>query len=798
MKRAHHLRPGALLGPMLVFLAFASPADAVFPDPPSPYTHTVIVSQGPWDDPATWQKAPGIGDPIPGDGAVVHVPVGRRVTIRRQEPARVSFIRVDGELRLWIHSDTRLFVETLFVGPHDPGQPKTGTFMIGAACCPVKPGVTAEVVFISDGIPLWEKTAWDPKQTSRGLISLGQVRMYGQDKAHAYPVRHDAPAGTDTLTLELASGETVPRGWNAGDELVVAGTYFRRTGAATSSQDERRTLAAQPLGSSIAFAPLAFDRLRPDPSFAFHVANLTRNLVLRSESTELPQRGHVMFHSGDVDVRGVAFVGLGRTDKSIPLDDVIVAPGDGTVSSPSPHQIANPRGRYSVHFHLNGTVPGAAAPPSKVYDSVVVDSAGWSFVNHSSHVDFQRNVAYDFRGAGFVTEAGDELGNFFDNVAIRGTGNGEYRPLRLVFKNPQRPQPLSDFAFSGDGFWFQGPALRVRNNVASGCDGAGMLWFTTGAPDVTDVGPDGRNRYTGFDRTAAETVYGVSTSHSSFTPRHWAHGPGSSKLVISDLPILEMDGFEAYGNLSGFRARFNNHDNVDFYNEDPFDYDEEIVPLLPGNNRWAARLPQAIRNLTLWNNEQGLKSRYVTRTEWTDIEIHNALDYDIPAFPFRGHPGLELNFQLQSSSLRRVVVRGYPVAGWVENINDNVRNQFTYSGLDYDDYAQFDTWNLNALSCAAPTNLSAFAGSTTAALSWSSTNGKDERYLVRYRAVGEPHWRMADTTSTSLSVSGLAPGAEHEVQVVAGCCQPDASGTCGPGEPHSVSPWSEAGTFTTQ
>lgn len=777
-------------------VGLSSAAHAAFPDPPSPYTHTVAVAQGPWDDPATWQQAPGVTDPIPGDGAVVHVPAGRRVTIRRQETARVTFLRVDGELRLWIHSSTRLYVETLYVGPYDPGQAKTGIFSIGAGCCPVKPGVTAEVVFISDGILLRDKSSWDPKQLSRGLVSDGRVRLFGQDKAHMYTVSHDAPAGTTALALDLAAGETVPRGWNAGDEVVLTGTYFRRTSAATSSQDELRTLSTQPAGSSISIAPLAFDHLRPASSLDLHVASLTRNLTFSSESTAVPHRGHVMFRSGDVVVENVAFRDLGRTDKSMPLDDVLVDPGDGTVSYPLPQQISNPRGRYAVHFHQNGTQPAAAAPPSRVYGSVVAGTPGWGFVNHSSHVDFQRNVAWSFTGAGFVTEAGDELGNFIDNIAIRGTGNGQYRLVRIVFKNGQRPQPLSDFAFSGDGFWFQGPALRVRDNVANGCDGAGMFWFTAGAPDVADVGPDGRDRYVGFDRAAAETVYGVSTSDPGFTPRHWSHGVGDEKLVISDLPILEMNGFVSYGNFVGFRLRFNNHDNVDLYLEDPYDYDEDIVPLLPGNVRYAVRLRQAIENLVLWNNEQGLRARYASNTDWSHVTVLNRLDYDAAADAFRGHAGGELNFQLLASTLTDATIAGYPVALWVENGNDNVRNQFAYSALAFDEYAQFDTWNKNGLSCAAPTGLSATAGATTATLSWTAANARDERYLVRYRAAGAAQWRMADTAATTLSVSGLTPDGPHEFQVVAGCCQ-TSSGVCGLQEPHSVSPWSAAASFLT-
>ena len=781
-----------------ILLTTVAGAVADFPQPPSSYTHVAQVSQGAWDDPATWQKAAGIGDPIPSDGAVVHIPAGKLVTIRRQESARLSFVRVDGELRMWIHSSTRLLAETIYIGPFDAGQVSTGIFSVGAACCPVKLGRIAEVVFLSDGIALQQKTAWDPKQASRGLISDGRVRLFGQAKAHMYTVSHDAPAGSTSLALDLDPGESVPAGWNAGDEVVLTGTTFRRTGLSTSSEDELRTVASQPTGNVISIGALTYDHLRPADTLDLHVANLTRNIVFRSESTAIPHRGHVMFRNGDVILQNVAFRNLGRTDKSIPLDDVIVDSADGTVTSPLPQQVLNPRGRYAVHFHMNGTQPSAAAPPSQVHGCVVVDTPGWGFVNHSSHVDFERNVAWSFTGAGFVTEAGDELGNFVENIAIRGIGNGQYRPLRIVFQNAQRPQPLSDFAFSGDGFWFQGPALRARNNVANGCDGAGMIWFTTGAPNIADVGPDGRNRYVGFDRGAVETVYGVSTSDPDFTPRHWAHSAVDEKLVISDLPIFEMDGFVGYANLVGFRLRFNNHDNVDLYLEDPFDYDEDIVPLVPGDVRYAVRLRQSIENLVLWNNEQGFRARYVTETDWNQLLVLNNLDYEGSGnATFHGHAGGELNFALESSTVANATIEGYPVGLWVENENENVRNEFSFSSLAFDDYAQFDTWNKNGLSCSAPTGLVATAGSTSATVSWIASNSKDERYLVRYRAIGDIQWRMVDTAISSTTISGLEPETSYDLQVVAGCCQPTISGACGSQELHSVSPWSAPLTFLT-
>ncbi|MHA7058081.1 hypothetical protein ACWGOQ_0012745 [Aquimarina sp. M1] len=50
-------------------------------------------------------------------------------------------------------------------------------------------------------------------------------------------------------------------------------------------------------------------------------------------------------------------------------------------------------------------------------------------------MDFHNSVAFNFTGAGFVTEIGDELGTFDKNMEIQGQGNGE---LRLGFKMNSR------------------------------------------------------------------------------------------------------------------------------------------------------------------------------------------------------------------------------------------------------------------------------------------------------------------------------------------------------------------------
>lgn len=239
-------------------------------------------------------------------------------------------------------------------------------------------------------------------------------------------------------------------------------------------------------------------------AFGIQIANLSRNINIQSENPyHTTARGHTMFmHNSNVTLHGVGFLGLGRSDKRTVVDDVQFYTKEiidslnqeAALQTPPGLQIPssmigkfipgtglNPRGRYSVHFHragineVDGTNPNnpilSESPAASVEGSVVVDSPGWGYVSHTSHVNFDKNIAFNVIGASFVTEAGNEMGRFVGNLAIRGVGANtgediESRRLR------------QDFGFQGDGFWFQGPALRVEDNIAVGQRHAGFVFFT--------------------------------------------------------------------------------------------------------------------------------------------------------------------------------------------------------------------------------------------------------------------------------------------------------------------------------
>ena len=238
-----------------------------------------------------------------------------------------------------------------------------------------------------------------------------------------------------------------------------------------TTQNEVRTIAAIIGNNVILNKPLTYNHLPAASDLEVHVANVTRNAVIESETTITSRRGHVMFmHNPDVNIGYAGFYKLGRTDKSQAINDPVVN-ADWTLQAGTG---TNARARYSVHFHRTGT--SDAQDAASVLGSAVVDSPGWGFVNHSGYVDFTSNVAFDVNGAAFSTEVGNEIGGFYGNIAIGTTGTGSAEEANAREK-------FNDFGFQGDGFWFQGGGVSVIGNISAGNQENGFFYYTRGHLD---------------------------------------------------------------------------------------------------------------------------------------------------------------------------------------------------------------------------------------------------------------------------------------------------------------------------
>jgi hypothetical protein len=277
----------------------------------------------------------------------------------------------------------------------------------------------------------------------------------------------------------------------------------------------------------------------------------------------------MFMHHREVDVNYAGFYRLGRTNKLVPVNDPVVdanwnlLPGTGT----------NPRARYPVHFHRNGSVEDGN--PSVVHGTVVSDSASWGFVNHSSYVEMSDNVSYNATGAGFSTEVGDEIGSFVRNISIGTVGSGEATESR---------QYIQDFGHQGDGFWFQGAGITVTDNVAAGNDGSAVIFYTRGLNEGGKVG-----RYLSQNLPDPSIAGGATT------------------IDVQHVPIREFTRNVGYASGVGLTVQYHLRDAT--------------------HGVWGT-----FKDSTFWNNTVGVNVPYSETTTLQNLVVLHS----IGAFPFVG------------------------------------------------------------------------------------------------------------------------------------------------------------------
>jgi hypothetical protein len=448
--------------------------------PVSSVTNMVIQS-GNWSNPAIWSN-----QQVPAAGANVWVMPGRTLTVDGVIAPSLHTIRVSGTLNFATSKNTGLSVDTIEVDP-------MGSFVMGTTQAPIAAGVTANVVFTDSG-PI--DRVWDPYGFSRGLLCQGSASIVGAAKNGSIPLATIPAVGATTIVLTKA-----PLGWKVGDVIDIPGT--------SGGSDEQFTIksfSADRLTITLN-VPVALARNASQAGMSIEVSNLTRNINFSSQNTsDYTRRGHVMFmHNNNVLSEYAAFNGLGRTNWSLPINNAVVdqngllVPGTGT----------NPKGRYAFHIHMAGT--DMPMNPILVLGNVVNDSASWGYDNHSSNVDFEDNIAYNTKEAGFATEMGDEIGTFNCNVAIYG---------------------------GHVGFWLNGPYVTFTNNVASGFNanyGDGVeVWA------YTNVDASGSLV---FFNTAKMTVQGGQTPIDPWLPA------GQLRIELLPFHLVNTQVFNSWGGI---------------------------------------------------------------------------------------------------------------------------------------------------------------------------------------------------------------------------------------------------------
>jgi len=500
-------------------------------------TH-IATASGTWDDAGIWNTGT-----TPGDGARVWIDGGVTVTLTHQDSARLEWVTVDGTLRFEPNVNTALNVDSLITR-------ESSTFEMGTASNPVGPNRTAEITFIDRG-PIDE--AWDPERKSRGLLAMGDVTIHGAAKtAHTALAQHPT---TGDGQIELSSA---PTNWSAGDSLVIPGV------SPHENQDEEVTVASVS-GSTVSLQEtLQYDHVPPAGDLDAYVLNLDRSVRLRSESTAIKRRGHVMFMQSGADVNYVGLYELGRTDKATTFtDELYEGTGDNRPDN------ANKNARYSLHLHKTG--PTRDKEPHQITGCVVAPrtdgsgwkgSPGWGYTNHQSYGHFENCISYKVFGSGFQTETGVETGSFRNNFALRSAGSGEDPDNREFIEDFQPEEQIDDYGHGGHGFWMHGPLVVVEDNVAAGHRSFAYAYWNRALGDYVPEpvrGPDNQVRDPStpsvppneFDRDVTEADVGRHRGTIPNVPAEYGDtfptpannvAPGSSGPQVDDFAHVSYTG----------------------------------------------------------------------------------------------------------------------------------------------------------------------------------------------------------------------------------------------------------------
>ena len=505
------------------------------------------AQSGTWGTASTWIPA---RIPQPGDVVLIRHTVTYNTTTGNVDTVGINN---GGILRFSVNSNTKLRVGTLLVMPG-------GTLEVGTEQQPVQADKTAEILIANKPLDLTNDGVgiFDPEQYGTGLLAIdGTVTMSGAPKAPTF-VRLTTEPKAGHTTLSTAQSVL---GWRAGDTVLLPDSrqllltssqpnYWWQT---TTQWEERvvQSIGTQQLTVTQALAfthPGARDGGGTlDVDFLPHVANLTRNVIIRSENPS-GTRGHTFFtHHSRLDMQYVLLQDLGRTTVNA-LDNTTFG-SNGNVTHIGTNQV----GRYALHLHhLIGpsTNPIGGEHQYRLVGNVIKGGQKWGLAIHDTHYGLIRdNIVYNIPGSGLVLEDGTESYNHIEQNFVVRTGSSVTTGVTSA----------GDPGLSS-GFWLRSINNYVRDNVVANADFVGFIFYPKGVgeikvpafpgqhPPYTVTFHANKNPILQFDRNE---VYGITNTALLFwyvSDADTAKDLKLSPTIVRDFKAwhLHKQGFNAY------------------------------------------------------------------------------------------------------------------------------------------------------------------------------------------------------------------------------------------------------------
>ncbi len=384
-----------------------------------------------WSNPATW------GGTVPGPGAHVTIPQGRRIVLDVSPPPLGS-LTVHGVLTF---ADRPLDLSVGWIMVH-------GLFEIGTEATPYPYRATITLTGALD------EDVMGMGARFLGAMHGGRIDIHGarrSDVDWAVLARHARPGDT-TIALALVEPNKTALGWRPGDLLAIAPS------GRDPLQIEPVTVTAVN-GTEVSFMPpLRFHHWGELQTIAgqtvderAEVGLLSRDIVIQGAPDGYARNlgGHIMIMAGSIGrIEGAELRFMGQMGRL---------------------------GRYPFHWHLTGHAPIDYLRFSSVWNSFHRGVV----IHQTTGVEVRGNVAANVWSHTFVVgEDGNETGNVVeDNLGLLTKRVPEAMFVRAPLGAPGAAGAAAQDEWRPGTFWVNNPRNTVRRNrAAGGLDAIGFFY----------------------------------------------------------------------------------------------------------------------------------------------------------------------------------------------------------------------------------------------------------------------------------------------------------------------------------